>query len=98
MDNGSFWLSIILLVATVVLKDLFVCSYMRAFHPSPVHILQEVSFRVINSDLIKNFRLKIALILSLLLLIGTHYFRWRLGPYADATRPNLMAGLRIRSL
>lgn len=42
LKNGSFWLTLLVVVMLVFVKDLAMAAYVRFYHPSPVHILQEV--------------------------------------------------------
>jgi len=41
MKSGTFWLCILNIMTMVLLQDLFINGYIRAFHPSAVAILQE---------------------------------------------------------
>jgi hypothetical protein len=47
MVNGSFWLSLLVIVATILFKDVLVTSYWRLLYPTPAQIIQEVSIAFI---------------------------------------------------
>lgn len=42
MNNASFWLTLIMLVAVIMAKDVYVCGLERNFNFKPQHIIQEV--------------------------------------------------------
>jgi hypothetical protein len=42
MNNGNFWLGSLLIVVTVIGKDLYLCGFQRCFYPTAPQIIQEV--------------------------------------------------------
>lgn len=50
MNNASFWLTLIMLVAVIMAKDVYVCGLERNFNFKPQHIIQEVPALHIKYD------------------------------------------------
>ena len=46
VGNGTFWLTVIFLVALIAGKDIYIASWIRCFNYTPLHIIQEVSRKV----------------------------------------------------
>lgn len=44
MANGSFWLTLLLLVTIIMAKDVYISGLERNFNFKPQHIIQEVGF------------------------------------------------------
>jgi Phospholipid-translocating P-type ATPase C-terminal len=40
--NANFWLTVICLVTLILCKDFYINAWTRAFHPTPLHVVQEV--------------------------------------------------------
>lgn len=53
MANGSFWLTIIMLVAIITAKDVYVCGLERNFNFKPQHIIQEVRAALPPQDIVQ---------------------------------------------
>jgi hypothetical protein len=48
MSDGSFWLTLLLIVTTISGKDVYMCGLERNFNYKAHHIIQEVTTRVLQ--------------------------------------------------
>ncbi len=62
MSNGSFWLTLIMLVLIVMAKDVYVCGLERNFNFKPQHIIQEVLYclQLVLLTLIDIFQIEVS--------------------------------------